>query len=276
MLDHLPDDIDPLVITFDEGPFADRLRARGYAVATVALAGAISRSTRERPQLLGLASIPSAAFALAGLLRRERIDVVHTNTVKAHFVGGVAARLARLPCISHLRDLLEGRSLVALRAVCALCSQERIAISGAVAKWYALRSTHVIDEPLDAGALAGTVDRAEARRALGLPLDGPIVAMVGRINRWKGQDRFIRAAALTRDRVRAHFAIVGSAIFRDADFVAELEAEVDRHGLRDAFTFVPWVTEVASAYAAIDLHANCSSREPFGRTTIEAAAFGVP
>jgi glycosyltransferase involved in cell wall biosynthesis len=47
-------------------------------------------------------------------------------------------------------------------------------------------------------------------------------------------------------------------------------------GIEGHVTFVPWIDDVREVYAAIDLHCNCSTREPFDRTTIEAAAAGVP
>ena len=41
-------------------------------------------------------------------------------------------------------------------------------------------------------------------------------------------------------------------------------------------SFVPWVEDIHWVYAAIDVNANCSTREPFGRSIPEAAAAGVP
>jgi glycosyltransferase involved in cell wall biosynthesis len=41
-------------------------------------------------------------------------------------------------------------------------------------------------------------------------------------------------------------------------------------------SFVDWVDDARTVYAAIDVNVNTSNREPFGRTIIEAAACGVP
>jgi glycosyltransferase involved in cell wall biosynthesis len=41
-------------------------------------------------------------------------------------------------------------------------------------------------------------------------------------------------------------------------------------------TFVPWLDDVREIYAACEVNANCSTREPFGRAVVEAAACGVP
>jgi glycosyltransferase involved in cell wall biosynthesis len=99
---------------------------------------------------------------------------------------------------------------------------------------------------------------------------------VGRINRWKGQDRFLHAAAIVAQDSSAHFAIVGAPVFRDADFYDELRSLVASLGLAGRVHFVPWLEDPRIAYAALDVHCNASTREPFGRTIIEAAAMGVP
>lgn len=46
--------------------------------------------------------------------------------------------------------------------------------------------------------------------------------------------------------------------------------------MRDSTTFVPWLDDVRTIYAATDVNVNCSLREPFGRAITEAAACGVP
>jgi glycosyltransferase involved in cell wall biosynthesis len=47
-------------------------------------------------------------------------------------------------------------------------------------------------------------------------------------------------------------------------------------GIADRTTFIPWLASPEVAYAALDVHCNCSEREPFGRSLIEAAGAGVP
>ena len=43
-------------------------------------------------------------FRLARRLRAIRPDLVHTNTLKAGIYGSLAARLARVPSVWHVRD----------------------------------------------------------------------------------------------------------------------------------------------------------------------------
>jgi glycosyltransferase involved in cell wall biosynthesis len=276
LLRYLPSDIEPRVIVFSEGAFAQRLRSWNIDVARVDVASTVAGATRERAGYAAAWAAAPATSHLARLLRAGDFDVVHTNTVKAHFIGGAAAWLARIPSVVHFRDLLEGRARTFAQIAGRHWTTERIAITRAVSAWYGLDRTSVIDEPLELDRATRPRSRAEARARLGLPQEPPIVAIVGRINRWKGHDRFVRAAALVAAQTDAHFAIVGAPVFRDADFAVELHTLVAHLGLSDRVTFVPWTNDVDDVYAAIDVHCNCSTREPFGRTTVEAAVAGVP
>jgi len=275
LLQALPSDVQPHAVLFCDGAFATRLRATGMPVSVVDMPPAFMATTRERPGD-GVRAFPRAVAATARVLRSIDADIVHTNTIKAHAVAAPAARLAGKRCVAHLRDILGGRGRTAIRTVLATCSHERIAISRAVRTAFALQQTSVIPNPLVLADYVALPERAAARRDLGLPEDGTLVSLVGRINRWKGHDRLIRVAAQLRATPGVRYAIVGAPLFRDADFVDELHALVEREGLRDRVHFVPWLEDVRLAYAATDINVNCSDDEPFGRTIIEAGACGVP
>jgi glycosyltransferase involved in cell wall biosynthesis len=277
LLENLPEPIQPLVITFKDGAFAEKLRAKNIAVHVVPLGDSSSTSTRERLNPRALAEVPACAVRMARILRQERVDLVYTNTVKAHIVGALAARLASLPMISHLRDVLHGLGRKVVRTALALGSAQRIAVSSLVKNSFALGETAVIENPVDLVRYRDLPSRDEARIALGLPIgDVPIMGIVGRINRWKGHDRFLRALAEVNREHPVYGAIVGAPVFRDADFLPELHALAAELGIIDRLFFIDWVEDVRQVYAALDVHVNASYQEPFGRTMIEAAAAGVP
>ena len=274
LLRALPSDVEPHAVLFSDGAFATSLRSWGIPVSVVSMPAALMSTTRERPSN-GALAYPRAVAATARVLRTIRADVVHTNTVKAHAVAAPAARIAGKKCVAHLRDILDGRGRTVIRTVLAACSSERIAISRAVQSAFALDATSVIPNPLMLDDYRELPGRAEARRSLNIPAGGTLVSLIGRINRWKGHDAFVRIAARLRD-TDARFAIVGAPMFRDADFLTELHALVAAEGLTERVHFVPWLDDVRTAFAATDVNVNCSDNEPFGRTIIEAAACAVP
>jgi len=276
-LQNLPDDIEPLMVFFEDGEFAQRLREFGLPTRIIGVSDKLRRVTRERTSSFGSLALPGAIRAVAEFLAGRSIDLVHTNTMKAHVIAAPAARLCSIPSVMHLRDMVPGVGRFAVRAIANTCSRERIAISGALSRWYGMSRTTVVSNPVDLSQYKRVPDRKEARRELGIPNDDlPLIGIVGRINRWKGHDRFLRAAAAVNARLPIRCAIIGEARFRDADFVPELYQLAGEVGIAERTTFVPWLNDPRVAYAALDVHCNCSEREPFGRSIVEAAAAGVP
>src|SRR6476661_6494813 len=50
-----------------------------------------------------------AAIRTARRLKREQVELIHTNTLFAHLYGGLAARLLGVPCVWHVHDVLDAR-----------------------------------------------------------------------------------------------------------------------------------------------------------------------
>lgn len=276
LLGALPKDVARHAILFRDGAFAQHLREGGVVVEIVPLSPELLRATRERPGVSGILSSPQAIIALATAIRRTRADLVYTNTIKAHLLAAPAARISGVPCVAHLRDILQGPARTLARAALQTCTVRRIAISHAVREAFALSGTDVIFNPVNLDAYRDLPDRKTARRELGIPEAGLLVSLIGRINRWKGHDVFVRLVECLRTRKDVQFAVIGAPLFRDADFLEELKAHVIARGLEDRLHFVPWLNDARVAYAASDIVCNCSTDEPFGRTLIEAAAAGVP
>jgi glycosyltransferase involved in cell wall biosynthesis len=276
-LENRPSDIEPIMLFFEDGEFAQRMRGYGLSTKIIGIPEHLRTATRERPFSMGALPLAGVINKVARFLATQRVDVVHTNTMKAHLIGAPAARLLGIPSVMHVRDMVEGLGRFALRAVSRTCTREQIAISQALSRWYGMSRTTVISNPVDLLHYDRIPKRVDARRTLGIPVDdAPLIGIVGRINRWKGHDRFLLAAAAVNARFPIRCAIVGEARFRDADFVPELHHLANDLGMADRTTFVPWLDDPKVAYAALDVHCNCSEREPFGRSIVEAAAAGVP
>ena len=276
LLSNLPERVRPTVLLFGDGAYASELRERGLTVEILALTKDVLTVQREKLSLGTALGAVTALPRLMATLRRLAPDVVYTNTVKAHVLGGVASRLVGLPAVSHYRDILEGPAAILLRTIAFSCTKRRIAISHAVARAIGVTGTIVVPNPLDLSQYDNLVSSGAARVELGLPQGVPLVGIVGRINRWKGHDRFLRIAKIVSESSDTHFVIVGKAMFRDADFGDELTELARQLGIADRVHNVPWLSDPRTAYAALDVNCNTSRSEPFGRTIIEAAACGVP
>jgi len=128
-----------------------------------------------------------------------------------------------------------------------------------------------------------TAARQRARRQLGLPERGYVVAFVGRIQPLKAPDVLLRAAAGLRDRdpeLAGQLTVVvaggpsGSGLDRPSALI-DLAASL---GLADSVRFLPPQPPPALAdlYRAADLVAVPSYNESFGLVALEAQACGTP
>src|ERR671939_380692 len=106
LLPALARSVDVHVILGEEGPLVERLRNRGIETEVIPLAPRLRDLRREtvRPTRLdarAVVDLPVAVFRLSRRLRALDADIVHTNSLKAAFYGGIGARLARVPAVWH-------------------------------------------------------------------------------------------------------------------------------------------------------------------------------
>jgi glycosyltransferase involved in cell wall biosynthesis len=119
----------------------------------------------------------------------------------------------------------------------------------------------------------------EVRRELGIAACAPLVAMIGRVQPWKGQHVFVKAAATVAQHVPdARFVIVGGASgAEDEQYLESLRTTSAKLGIADRVMFTGERNDVANFIAAADVIVHASvDPEPFGLVLIEAMAAGKP
>lgn len=133
------------------------------------------------------------------------------------------------------------------------------------------------------GASIGRMERAgeEAprvlRQRLQLPIDGPVVGIVGRLQRWKGIHVFLDALAIVRrSRPNVHGVIVGGPHETEPRYGDELRAQATALGIADAVTFAGFQPNATEWMQAMDVVVHASDNEPFGIVVVEAMALGKP
>ena len=238
---------------------------------------AVLRRALLRPA--GLARIGAALAADARALRRLIADrgvaLVHTNT-SVTLGGAGAARLARVPHVWHLREIYAGfervwpvyrRLLLTADALPCVSQATRAQLGDAP-------QARVLHDGLAvAPARAG---RDAARAALGLPQDAFVVAILGRISTWKGQDVLIRALAEPALRDTGVLALVAGDPWRgEEQRLDELRALAGRLGVADRVRFAGFRPDVENVYGAADVVAVLSTQpDPLPNSALEAAAAG--
>jgi glycosyltransferase involved in cell wall biosynthesis len=117
----------------------------------------------------------------------------------------------------------------------------------------------------------------EARLRLGLPPEGPLIGIVGRMQRWKGMHTLIEAMpAILRVHPDAHAVIVGGEHALEPDYPAHLRSRVDTLDLCRRVIFTGLQRNVPEWMQAMDVIVHASACEPFGIVVVEAMALGKP
>ncbi|BCB80172.1 D-inositol-3-phosphate glycosyltransferase [Phytohabitans flavus] len=129
----------------------------------------------------------------------------------------------------------------------------------------------------------GAGGRAAARRRLGLPERGYIVAFVGRIQPLKAPDVLLRTLAALRDREpemaeQVTVVVCGGPSGSGLERPTALIDLADSLGVADSVRFLPPQTgeDLPALYRAADLVAVPSYNESFGLVALEAQACGTP
>lgn len=250
----------PLALLPFEGPLARDLRGLGVHVLT----GPVGVLRREA---LSPAGVPRLARRLAWqrrnlerLLREHEIDVVHANTSVVLGLRAVAPRL-----VVHVREIYPRTPLLWPAHRRAILAADRV-LCVSEATRAALGGGEVVHDGL--AVEPRRAPRTAARRALGLPEDAFVVAVLGRISAWKGQEVMVRALGTGMVGLIAGDAWPGQEHReqRLRAVAAACRADVRFAGFRD---------DVATVYGAADVVAVPSTApDPLPNSALEAAAAG--
>jgi glycosyltransferase involved in cell wall biosynthesis len=283
---------EPVLVLTDRGPLSDAAENAGIPVRFIRISRSLLNRTRGalRSSPLGLGGdlfrLIGAVWALAVLIRREQATVVYTNTLKTHVIGGIAGRLCGARVIWHYRDVLwQQRPRRLMTWLGRFLPHGIIAISGAVAEQFddsaVRKKVSIVYNGIDHARiqrLAALRPRDDATTEFNLPPNGRLVGIVGQLARWKGQDVFLRAAALVAGQAPdARFLVIGEALFDEDAYRRDLLDLAGTLGIRDRVIFTGQRGDVYGLMKTLDVLAHCSVEpEPFGRVIVEAMALGVP
>lgn len=228
----------------------------------------------------------AAVHAIGPILRLRHaflahdIDIVHTNTLKCHVLGGIAARLAGRPLVWDLRDILRpGRSRWLLQKVARFSHAHIAAMSSAVAESMAaagVETTVVLGaRPMDRYAPVAP-DPALAQ-TIGLPPDAPVLSVIARLSPWKGHRTLLDAFAIVLEQVPdTHLMVIGDPGFWESEYEDELKERAEDRGVADHVHWLGFREDIPQLLALTDVVVLPSENEPFGMVLVEAMAAGKP
>jgi glycosyltransferase involved in cell wall biosynthesis len=210
-------------------------------------------------------------IGLARFVRAHGIEIVHAHAARDYHLVALAMSLAsrgRFVLTRHALFPLRGINRPLLKDVSRV-----IAVSQAVAE--SVRRSGVVESSKITVVHNGIdVDRFECADARGFPV---LVGTVGHLAPIKGQDVFLRAAALiSARRGGVQFVIAGEDKSPQMTYRRSLESLITELDLSGIVAMPGWRDNIPAVLSSLTVFVSAARSEPFGLAIVEAMAAGLP
>ena len=266
------------------GPLENELLAVGASVHIINVDPVLRKRNLRQPFALWR-DIRLGKKIYVQLAKELQIDLIVSNT-SVTLLGGWVAKKIKCAHITHVREsYAQMGALARLYTSFLLQNSDRILC---VSKAMALQFPHHAQDkkvcvvhdgfPIEEFESVSQERIGQFKRQFDLE-DCLVVGLVGRIIlQRKGQDVFVRAAALLKQRFpQVQFVIIGGCYPGNEFHLDNLERLINELGVADQVTLTGEAEDIKAAYAALDISVMASATpEPFGGVTIESMAFSKP
>lgn len=260
-----------LVIFLEDGPMVEQVRNLGIDTRVV-----------ESGRLRQVHRFIATVFQIGAIARREGASAIVNWMWITHLYGGIAAIIAGLPAIWYQLEaphdqpfLVRLATLLPARAIVTLSKDGQ----QAQAQIWPHRPTPLVypGVALDRFEPSILPTPAAAREKLGLPMHGPLIGIVGRLQRWKGIHVLIQAMPKVLQKYpQAYCVVVGGKHDLEADYEDLVKQQITDLGLSDRIIMAGLQRNVPEWVQAMDVFVHASDHEPFGIVIIEAMALAKP
>jgi glycosyltransferase involved in cell wall biosynthesis len=216
---------------------------------------------------------------LVTLLRRERIDVLHSHMFGSNLWGALLGRLAGVPVVvAHehswsyegqpLRRFLDGhvigRLVDAFVAVSDRDRERMVAVEAIPAEKVVVLRNPYVPRPRDSSL--------DVRVTLGLPRTGPLICTVAVLRPEKSLEVLVRGFA----QLLTTFPDASLVIAGDGECRPQIEREIEALGISSRVRLPGWWHDVGNLLDAADVAVMTSEREGLPLFALECAAHRTP
>lgn len=268
----------PVFVAIEAGPLSREVEKLGIKVRYCGPVPSGLLSLRPKSifrKIIYVLGAGPALWRLYRILKDEAIDIAHANeALEAAFLS-LPCFAAGVPLIWTVRNLFIMRPLyrflyhrsVAVMAVSAAAADPLIPLEQKRAGRGLKAKVRVIYEGIYVPSPVKPPFREKPY----------IAAIIGRLSPDKGQELFIRAAALVSHKMgQVKFLVVGDTHLGDPEYAVTLQQLSREMGLMDQLEFRGFESDIWGLLSRVDLAVMACPIEAFGRVTIEAMAAGRP
>lgn len=235
-------------------------------------------------------NLAKSILLIRTIVKREKIEVIQTNTIRTHIIAALAKKLFGLnvKLIWFVHDFTFSKKIlkkiIKIPDLILTCSETvkkdlikktnqkyskkiQVVYNGVILK-------KIAKEDKQMKALHNILKTGTTR-----DLSKKKIGIIGRLDPWKGQDVFIRAAKeVLAQNTRVEFIIIGSSSKYDEatiKFEKELKTLVKDLEIESNVKFLGYIENLEKEMLKLDVIVHASKKEePFGRVIIEAMNLG--
>jgi len=253
------------------GRLVAHLRARGHRVIVVTKRDAALRAQLEATGVEVLAWKTNGKFdpktlgRLMGVVRREKVDLIHTHLTTASWNGNLVGRLSGVPVVAHVH--------AADRKTWFQWAHYQVAVARGVkahlmAQGVPSRRIPVLYYGLDLEQHDAASPLAEAKTRLGLAPDARTVGVVASLIERKGHRYLLNALKQIEASVGPSHALFAG----EGPLLETLRAQAKEFGMEDRVHFLGFRADSDDIIAACDIIALPSFKEGLSIAVMEAMA----
>lgn len=272
----------PIVLLPFQGPLVEELASVGADVRIMDFAVLRRQYFNLRGFIEYFIRFITSTWQVVQIIRRENIALVHTNTIVV-WGGAVAAKLMRKPHVWQVMEIIVSpKFLWRFSSLLVGKLADRVsAISDAVKDHliggYAGNKKKIVTvyHGVDSEVYHPAINPSPILSEFGLSRNIPIVGMAARISPWKGQDCFLRAAALVLKEIpEARFFAVGDVFPGNERYREEMLELIAALEIRDKVIVAGFRTDLPQVMSAFDVFV-LPSTQPEPNATVLLGAMGL-
>ncbi len=277
-----------IVVLPHQGSLVPALEALGVQVFIINI-GVLRRRYFTPWGMIGRAFLwIYACFALRALIREHKISKIYVNSANV-LIGPLLKKITGLPLIWHLHEIVERPAILKRFLTFLICRADLvIAVSAATRNFWLAQSKYLSIKLLYNGIdcaeyeNVGNLMETEFPFTLRKEKDGIVIAIVGRIQPWKGQSYFLDImkslkSQLAYDLIPCYAVVVGDPYPGYEQYATELKLEIEQKELQQNVFYLGYRNDIPSILASIDLLVVSSILpDPLPTVILEAMASSKP